>query len=181
MTNVKLTTKYKLSKIDKKLIKIMKNIVLNSKLQKNFNYSFRTQKYSITYILSRIIIILKYSISWRHINKYTTFYKRFQQLQQIHLFKNTYIDLLHKYIKKTKKQHIVCSIYRYLYTDTTFIINKKGVDFKKRNKFVKNKNCNKISIIADKNFTPVFVSFYTGNKNDSKILQQDLDTNPVIL
>lgn len=68
-----------------------------------------------------------------------------------------------------------------LYTDTTFIINKKGVDFKKRNKFVKNKNCNKISIIADKNFTPVFVSCYTGNKNDSKILQQDLDTNPVIL
>jgi hypothetical protein len=36
MTNVKLTTKYNLSKIDKKLIKIMKNIVLNSKLQKNF-------------------------------------------------------------------------------------------------------------------------------------------------
>jgi hypothetical protein len=35
MTNVKLTTKYNLSKIEKKLIKIMKNIVLNSKLQKN--------------------------------------------------------------------------------------------------------------------------------------------------
>jgi transposase len=37
---------------------------------------------------------------------------------------------------------------------------------------MKNKNCNKVSIITDKKFIPIDMQIFKGNINDSKILQQ---------
>jgi len=68
----------------------------------------------------------------------------------MNLFRDTYIELLKKYLKKTKNKTL-----KSLYTDTTFIVNKKGIDNKARNKYMKNKNCNKVSIITDNKFIPI--------------------------
>ncbi len=168
MSKVKLTTKYTLSDIDKKLIKIMKYKVMHSFLKPNFDFTFHTQKHTITHILKVLLAIIKLNHSWRHITKYTTYYKRFIQLQQIKLFQNTYIDLLHKYLYKTKNKTL-----HTLYTDTTIIQNKNGVDFKKRSKYINNKNCNKLSFVVDSNFVPVYINVYTGNVYDSKIIRKD--------
>jgi len=37
---------------------------------------------------------------------------------------------------------------------------------------MKNKNCNKVSIITDNKFIPIDIEIYKGNLNDSNILQQ---------
>jgi transposase len=41
---------------------------------------------------------------------------------------------------------------------------------------MKNKNCNKISILADKKFIPIDIKIYKGNIHDSKILQEQMST-----
>jgi len=40
---------------------------------------------------------------------------------------------------------------------------------------MKNKNCNKVSIITDKKFIPIDMQIFKGNVNDSKILQQQMN------
>ena len=97
-------------------------------------------------------------------------YKHYIKLQTIDTFKNTYIALLKKYLLKTKFNTL-----KKVYTDTTFIINKKGTNFMGRNKYMKNKNCNKVSIITDNKFIPIDVQIFKGNVNDSKILQQQME------
>ena len=59
--------------------------------------------------------------------------------------------MLNKYLKKTNNRR-----FKYVYTDTTFIVNKYGIDCKKRNKYMKNKNCNKISVFVDNKNAPQF-------------------------
>lgn len=44
-----------------------------------------------------------------------------------------------------------------------------------RNKYMKNKNCNKVSIITDRKFIPIDMQIFKGNVNDSKILQQQMN------
>jgi hypothetical protein len=68
---------------------------------------------------------------------HSNIYKHYIKLQTINTFKNTYIALLKKYLQKTKFKTL-----SKVYTDTTFIINKKGTNFMGRNKYMKNKNCN---------------------------------------
>ena len=168
MAKVQLTTKYILSKIDKKLIKIMKYKVMNSFLKINFDFTFHTQKHTLNHILKVLITLIKQNHTWRHLTKYTTYYKRFIQLQKINLFQNTYIELLHRYLNKTKNNTL-----KTLYTDTTIIQNKNGINFIKRNKYINNKNCNKLSFVVDSNFIPIYVKAYTGNVYDSKIIRKD--------
>ncbi len=62
---------------------------------------------------------------------------------------------MNKYLKRTKNKTL-----KYCYTDTTFIINKRGIDFKERNKFMKNKYCNKLSLVVDNNFIPIDIKIF---------------------
>ena len=123
------------------------------------------------YILAYIIYVLKYSIPWRQIGKniYNNVYKHYIKLNNINIFENTYIELMNKYLRKNKNKTLT-----HCYTDTTFIMNKRGVDFKARNKYMKNKFCNKLSLIVDKNFIPINIKIFKGNMNDSNVLQHQL-------
>jgi hypothetical protein len=162
---------YILSSIDKKIIRAIKCSVNNSIYKDSYKFKYKSQKYTLEYILAHILYIIKFSISWRSIgiNIYNNIYKHYIKLNNINIFQNTYIELLNKYLKKTKNKTL-----KYCYTDTSFIINKRGVDFKARNKFMKNKYCNKLSLIVDNNFIPINIRIYEGNINDSNILQQQI-------
>ena len=168
---------YILSPIDKKIIRILIKNINKSQYKDNYNFTYSSQKYSLQFILAHILFIIKYSATWRSlgIHIYNNIYKHYIKLNKINLFKNTYIKLLKKYLIKTKNKTL-----KSLYTDTTFIINKKGIDNKARNKYMKNKNCNKVSIITDNKFIPIDIQIFKGNLNDSNILQQqiiNIDTN----
>ena len=124
---------------------------------------------------------------------HSNIYKHYIKLQSINTFKNTYNELLKKYLQKTKFNTL-----EKVYTDTTFIVNKKGTNFIARNKYMKNKNCNKVSIItyatlksseddflpqkkivydfcSNKKFIPIDIQIFKGNVNDSKSLQQQMN------
>jgi len=160
---------YTLSPIDKKIIRILTKNINNSQYKNNYNFTYPSQIYSLQFILAHILFIIKYSATWRTlgIHIYNNIYKHYIKLNKINLFKDTYIELLQKYLIKTKNKTL-----RSLYTDTTFIVNKKGIDNKARNKYMKNKNCNKVSIITDNKFIPIDIQIFKGNFNDSNILQQ---------
>jgi hypothetical protein len=153
---------YILSSIDKKIIRILIKNINKSKYKDNYNFKYPSQKYSLQFILAHILFIIKYSATWRYKNEkyyfsffsvknkliiyfsrtlgihiYNNVYKHYIKLNKINLFKDTYIELLKKYLIKTKNKTL-----KSLYTYTTFIVNKKGIDNKARNKYMKNKNCN---------------------------------------
>ena len=168
--NIIIINKYKLSQIDQKIISSIKNFISTSKFKNDYNFKHWKQKYSIDFILAHIIYLLKYNFSWRTLGSvHSNIYKHYIKLQTINTFKNTYIALLKKYLQKTKFKNL-----SKVYTDTTFIINKKGTNFMGRNKYMKNKNCNKVSIITDKKFIPIDIQIFKGNVNDSKILQKQM-------
>ena len=170
--NIIIINKYKLLRIDKKIIDSIKNFISTSKFKNDYNFKHWKQKYSIDFILAHIIYLLKYNFSWRTLGSvHSNIYKHYIKLQTINTFKNTYVALLKKYLQKTKFKNL-----SKVYTDTTFIINKKGTNFMGRNKYMKNKNCNKVSIITDKKFIPIDIQILKGNVNDSKILQQQMNT-----
>lgn len=136
--NIIIINKYKLSQIDQKIISSIKNFISTSKFKNDYNFKHWKQKYSIDFILAHIIYLLKYNFSWRTLGSvHSNIYKHYIKLQTINTFKNTYIALLKKYLQKTKFKTL-----SKVYTDTTFIINKKGTNFMGRNKYMKNKNCN---------------------------------------
>ena len=160
---------YTLSSIDKKIIRILTKNINNSQYKNNYNFTYSSQKYSLQFILAHILFIIKYSATWRTlgIHIYNNIYKHYIKLNKINLFKSTYIELLKKYLIRTKNNTL-----KSLYTDTTFIVNKKGINEKARNKYMKNKHCNKVSIITDSKFIPIDIQIFKGNLNDSNILQQ---------
>ena len=167
-----ISNKYKFTNIDLKLIKSIKNNILNSKFKNDYNFVHWKQKYSLDFILGHIIYVIKFNFSWRTLGSvYSNIYKNYLKLQSQNIFKDTYIQLLKKYLQKTKNKTL-----KKVFTDTTFIINKKGINFIGRNKYMKNKNCNKLSIITDNNFIPIDIKICTGNINDSRILQSQLNS-----
>lgn len=64
--------------------------------------------------------------------------------------------------------------------DSTFIMNKFGKECIARNKFFKNKNCNKVSFVTDINGIPISVLIKTGNTHDLNFINDHIDDLMVI-
>ena len=75
-----------------------------------------------------------------------------------HIFEKVYEDLYNEYIKINGYSKL-----KYQSIDTTFIMNKTGKQRLGRNRFFKNKNAYKISIISDMNSLPVSIIIDSGN------------------
>ena len=148
MTYIKITRKYYIDNFGKKLIKeIIKN-VKNTDIYKNYSYIYHTQKYTLKEIITYIVIKIKYSLTWDGLGKHkSNIHKHFLRLCKYNIFTDTYNNLIQKYITDNKSKNI--------YTDTTAIINKGGIDNIKKNKYYYNKNCNKISIFTDDKNIPI--------------------------
>ncbi len=105
----------------------------------------------------------------------------------MNIFKLSYISLLNKYLKKTPAKKL-----KFIYTDTSFVPNKKGKEVIGYNKFYNRKNGTLASCFADKNIinhrciwnttkcrmlcwsTPLGVT-RKGNKYDNKILLEQFE------
>ena len=168
---------FQLSPIDRSILNLLHKIIMRTNLAYNYQFNYHTQKYSLRYILASILFVIKHATKWRILgSSYNNIYKHYIKLNKYGIFKNTYVEMLNKYLKKTNNRRLKC-----VYTDTTFIVNKYGIDSKKRNKYMKNKNCNKISIFVDNNNVPISFNIYSGNVNDARILYNELDNiNPII-
>jgi transposase len=127
------------------------------------------QKYKLNDILCDIFYVLKTGISWRMLRSkihWNTVYKTYIKINSYGLFKTSYINLLKKYLVKHKNR------LRYVFTDTSVVPNKYGEDKAKLNKFYKNKRVCKLSIITLDNGIPFCVNLYDGNRNDTRIFNE---------
>ena len=150
------------------IIKELKNVLLLK--------SMNTKYYHNT-IFDSLIFILKSNISWNekiivnnNIVKTNSIYKHFSFLSKIDFF-NT---LLTKIIDKFFKNDLMNS--STFLADTTFVFNKKcNVKNIKRNPYKCNKYGFKISVITNEKQIPISILFAGGNRNDLKMLEEQLD------
>lgn len=162
---------------DEHIIKAIKNNIFNNAIVvKYFNFSYKSQKHKIEDILKEILISIKYAVPWRELKNipYSTVYSSYKRLIKLNILKNTYIELLKIYLKKTPNNKL-----KYQYTDTTCISNKYGSKLVKYNGY-KQKKCTKISLITDSFGIPINVNIDEGSKCDSKIFLDHFHNNYLI-
>jgi transposase len=150
-------------------INIFKLIIQRSVKLKHFYFKKHPNtKHCLTTILKDIFYILKTGIAWRDIRsriKWQTLYFHYNRFVKFNIFKKLFIYLKNKHIKHIKQTNGHIQI-----IDSSFIMNKYGINKMARNKFFKNKNCNKISIITDVNGIPLSVLINKGTLHDIKFL-----------
>ncbi len=160
---------------------IIKKVKLMPILWKSFNFTYKSQKYKLIDMLKQILMILKQGYSWRFVSEIKTtinwnsIYKVFNKLNYYDIFKSTYIDTLKIYLKKGTNKKL-----QYISTDTSVCYNRYNNDKVGKNKYYKNKNASKLSIICDSNGHPLYLNMYKSNMNDSKILYEQLEEQPLI-
>lgn len=171
METININIKYTLSKPKLKIINILIKHIMNTNLKNNYNFSFKSQKYTLKYILIKIFYMLYESHKWRNLGSdWNNIYKHFIRLNKLNIFKNTFNDMLNKYLKKHKNG------LKYVMCDSSIIYNKYGINNKSRNPFYKNKNSNKIFTIVNDKYKPLFFDIVKGTVNDAKILNTYLDS-----
>jgi len=149
---------------------LLENIKKNKRLNSLYFGNHKHQKYCYNEIINDILYLLKTGIPWRQIRshiKWQTLYWHFRQFVAQNLFTKTFKQITKIY------QHQNGNI---LITDTSFIQNKYGVNKLGRNRFFKNKNCNKISLITTQNGTPLSIYIDKGNKHDISYLNCHIKT-----
>ncbi len=164
---VKIIINYEPNKLDTKLINVLEKKIMQSKYKQNYDNTYSQQKYSLNTILQKIIFVLYKAHSWSSLGSgYSNVFNHFKRLKYI--FTDTYQELLAKYLKLNKRSLKIVSV------DTTIILNKNGKDCIARNKYAKNKNCNKLFLIIDQKRKPIYYSLHSGNQNDSKIFTNNI-------
>ncbi|ARF10377.1 hypothetical protein Hokovirus_1_256 [Hokovirus HKV1] len=84
------------------------------------------------------------------------------------IFNKFYTYLYEKYSDKQKNDKL-----KYLYTDTSFIINHNCLhEYVERNKYIKNKFSIKLSLLTDVNGIPIDIQFVKGNLHDSPLIEK---------
>jgi transposase len=68
-----------------------------------------------------------------------------------------------------------------MYIDSTIIYNKNGINKIGRNKFYKNKNTTKISLMTDKNGFPLSIIFMKGNYHDNSVFEKHIKDAKLIV
>ena len=89
-----------------------------------YKFNYHTQKYSLRYTIASILFV---SLSMQlnsvfQVLPIAIFISTI--LNKYGIFKNTYVEMLNKYLKKTNNIRFKC-----VYTDTTFIVNKYGINY----------------------------------------------------
>ncbi|MBC8308056.1 MAG: IS5 family transposase [Pelagibacterales bacterium] len=156
---------------------LIKEINKIDDLKRSYGNNYKSQKYQINEILIDIFYVLKTGIPWRalrsHIN-WNTVYKSYIKLNKHGIFRDCYKSLLIKYLKNNKGK------LKYIFTDTTIIPNKYGINKANLNKYYKNKKVTKLSIITIRNGVPFNVKLYGGNRNDSYIFQNQSRNDEIL-
>ena len=148
-------------KLDFNIISLITKTILRSKIGKYYDPNFykHSKKYTLDQIITDLILFLKRGTSWRdHCGTvcWNTLFMHYQRFTKENIFKKCYDIIINKYSTQNKSQCII--------VDSSFIGNKNG-----RNKYFKNKNCNKLSILCDENGFPFSIIIKEGNINDAKL------------
>ncbi len=151
-------------KIYKCVIESIKKIIFNDSYIGKYYINKQTRsKYSLNDILIDILYVLKTGIAWRDLRshiKWTSVYWHFKRFTKRNIFKKMFLKMRNKAIKNTQSNILLI--------DTSFICNKYGINNVSRNKFNKNKKCNKLSCVTDEFGVPFSICANKGTLHDIK-------------
>lgn len=156
-----------------------KKIILNNKHLKNsYNQLHTNSKYSLDLITDELFYFFKSGVSWNllrsPINSKTLFW-HFSRFVKNNIFLKLYNKIKNIYLKKYIKNE------NKLLIDSTIIYNKFGINKIGRNKFYKNKNTTKISLMTDIYGFPLSVLFMKGNYHDNSVFDKHIRDSLLLL
>jgi len=158
-------------KLNISFLDILKEIILTDSKTKHFyDIKYSRSKYTIDSILEEILYVLKTGLSWRNVRSaihWNSLYWHFNRLSSFGIF--------HKLFNCLRKGYTLSHPTNIQIVDSTFIMNKFGKNHVARNKFFKNKNCNKVSFITDINGIPLSVLIKNGNIHDLTFVNDHID------
>lgn len=157
----------------------LKNIILSTnKLKDTYIKKHSNSKYSLEFIINEILYFLKSGVSWRMLRSpinYKTLYWHYTLFVKNNIFEKLFNKIKRKYLNKYIPEQQI------LYIDSTIIYNKNGINKIGRNKFYKNKNTTKISLMTDKNGFPLSIFFIKGNYHDNHIFDNHIKDAKLIV
>jgi transposase len=158
-------------KLNISFLEILKEIILtNNKTKHFYNVIYSHSKYTLDEILKGILYVLKTGLSWRDVRsniKWQSLYWHFNRLSSNGIFRKLFMCLRKGYINNHPIDIQLI--------DSTFVMNKFGKNHITRNKFFKNKNCNKVSFITDVCGIPLSVLIKPGSVHDITFVNEHLD------
>src|SRR5437016_3201177 len=120
ITNIK---KFIPNRVQKRLINEIIKQVLKSKYKNSYNNTYHTQKYSLRFIVTKIVCFLHSCTVWRDLGEgWENIYAHFKKFAECGIITNTYDTLLQKYKIKRKYGYL-----KVVMTDTNIILNKYGI------------------------------------------------------
>lgn len=157
----------------------IKKIVLSTKkLKTTYTKQYSNSKYSLDLIIQEILYFLKSGNSWNNLRspiKSKTLYWHFQKFVSFNIFQRLFSKIRHKYLDKYLHPTATLLI------DSTFVFNKNGINKIGRNKFYKNKNCTKISLMTDIYGFPLSIFFMKGNYHDMRTFKNHIKDACILL
>ena len=158
-------------KLNISFVHFFKNLIItDKKINKFYNKTYTNTKYNLDDIINGIFYILKTGISWRdslYFINYNTLFYHYTRFVKFDIFKKMYLKLRNEYFYSNNSNiHLI---------DSTFILNKFGHNKIKRNKYFKNKNCNKISMITDNFGVPLSIFIDSGNVHDLSFIEKHMN------
>lgn len=158
---------------------LLKNTILASgKLRNTYIKKHSNTKYTLDVIIEEILYFLKSGVSWRMLRSpinYKTLHWHFSQFVKNNIFLKVFKKIKKIYLKQYLQEE------QTLYIDSTIIYNKNGINKIGRNKFYKNKNATKISLMCDSYGFPLSIFFMKGNYHDNSIFNKHIKDAKVII
>lgn len=157
----------------------IKKIVMNTKsLKDTFSKKHPNTKYSLDLIIKELLYFLKSGVSWRYLRSqinYKTLHMYYLKFVKHNVFLKLFNKIRNIYINK----YIINDAS--LLIDSTIVYNKYGINKIGRNKFYKNKNATKISLMTDSNGFPLSILFLKGNYHDNSVFDKHVRDANILL
>lgn len=157
---------------------LRETIMASDKLKNTYNKKHSNSKYSLDLIIEEILYFLKSGVSWRMLRStinYKTLYWHYNQFVKNNIFLRLFTKIKRRYLRKYIPEQ------QTLFIDSTIIYNRNGTNKIGRNKFYKNKNATKISLMTDKNGFPLSIFFMKGNYHDTSIFEKHIKDAKLIV
>jgi putative transposase len=130
----------------------------------------RRPKLSTAYLLDRIFFVCRTGCQWSHLpvenSSYKTVYHYFSKWSKARVFEDAFYAMVRA--RPTKNTTLIA--------DTSFVKNVHGTQVLGRNPTDRGRKATKVSLLTDKQGTPLCTVFHKANKNDCLTLRHLLNT-----
>ena len=130
----------------------------------------RPRRFTLDYIIDRIMYILKTGCPWSMLpvegGSYKTIFAWYNRFSKANIFEHAFHDLVKWYQRVQKRSNYL--------VDTSFVKNQYGRDCLGKNPTDRGRKATKVSLLTDGVGTPIEMAFHPANKHDCRTLDHIL-------